>query len=177
MIEINLLPKELKKKKIKLELPNIKFTPIIIGVVAFIVFVQLVLSVTLMIKKGYTLKRLEAKWTVFEPKSKELLAMNEQLESLTRKVKNIDSLVAKRLSWTKKLNDLSDLMTPGVWLNSLSIDEVGGRKILSLKGSVSSSGMDEAALIGKFMKNLKENKSFFKDFSEIALGTIQKTEV
>jgi Tfp pilus assembly protein PilN len=171
MIEINLLPKELRKKKI--EIPKIEFMPIILGALILILSIQFLLFATLKIKKG-GLGRMEAKWELLEPERKEISALKRKINSLSNRIRSIETIKGDAILWARKLNDLSDSMIPGVWLNQLSLTETPEEGYLSIKGSVSSFGRDETAVIGKFMKGLKENKSFFKDFDEIELGTIQQ---
>jgi hypothetical protein len=112
--------------------------------------------------------------------------------------------MVKRFSWAKKLNDLSDSMTPGIWLTELSYDEKLGEvqrpalpsplkkkganenapttekvvlRYLTISGMASSMGEEGTALIGRFIKNLKANNEFYSDFSEIELGTITREKV
>ena len=131
--------------------------------------------VTLKLKR-YTLRRLEARWVLIGPKEKELLSLKKEIDSLVSRTKNIESIKKDKILWAPKLNDLSSSMIPGIWLTRLSLEEKSGKKYLCIKGAVSSFGRDEAAMIGRFMKILKENESFFKDFSELELGTIQQAQ-
>jgi hypothetical protein len=111
----------------------------------------------------------------------------------------------KRFLWSKKLNSLSDSMTPGIWLSSLDYDEKAGEKIsaggakqqiakskpassgpaaekitnkcLVLSGYASSMGEQGTASIGKFIKSLKENPEFYSDFDDIELGSIKAEKI
>jgi hypothetical protein len=119
---------------------------------------------------------------------------------MSKKVSAIDELMVKRFSWTKKLNDLSDSVTPGIWLTQLDYDErlveraktaantskgqegkVATEKILErylvISGAASSMGEEGTALIGRFIKNLKENGSFYADFSDIEFGNIKREQM
>lgn len=176
MIEINLLPKELQKKKRRIEIPKLKFTPIIFGIVALVVSIQLILTVTVAVKK-HRLRVLEKRWSSIGPKKNELMKLNKQVNSLDAKVRHIETVRKDRILWARKLSDLSDSVIPGMWFTSLSLEETEGRKYLSIEGGISSFWKDETAMIGKFMKALKENKTFFKDFEEIQLDTMQQKKV
>jgi len=182
VIEINLLPKTLRKKKRKkLDLPkmpkiDVKFMPIAIGIVAALVGIQLLLNITLAVKKR-SLKKLDAKWVIIEPKRKEMLAIKKEVHKYKDKIAKIGTLSGDRILWAKKLNDMSDSMVHRIWLTSVSLERFSGRQLLSIKGNASSFGEDEAAIVGRFMKALKENKSFFNDFDEIELGTIQQKKL
>jgi len=132
MIEINLLPPELKKKRQKIALfkmPDMqKFTgiplPIIIsGFFGFMVIVQLLVFGMVVIAN----KRFE----VFQknnetimPQVNEVRKLKSQLNVMTNRVKAIDEIVEKRLNWAKKLNDLVYSVPSGVWLTTLYYDEI-----------------------------------------------------
>jgi hypothetical protein len=173
MIEINLLPEELKKKKRKIEIPKIEFLPIIVIIVVAVIALQLLLSLTLGMKRG-SLKRLEARWGNLKPEEKDAMVIKRQINRLLDKISHIERIKKERILWAEKLSALSDSMMSGIWLTQLSVKERGERTFLSITGSVSSFGKDEAAMIGRFMKVLKENPGFFSDFSEVELGTIQQ---
>lgn len=178
MIEINLASKKTQKKKINI--PKISSIPskflLIGGAVILLVVAQFAFTALITVKEN-KLKGLERKWAVLEPREKEVLAIKKEMVDLNNRLEAIADIVTKRILWAKKLNDLSDSMVPRVWLTSLSIDETLKKKYLAIKGGITSLRKDEAAVIGKFMKILKENKSFFEDFSEIKLGTLQQRKV
>jgi len=178
MIEINLASKKTQKKKIKI--PKISAIPVkfllIGGAVILLVAAQVVFTALITVKEN-KLKGLEGKWAVLEQEEKEVLAIKKEMDDLNNRLEAIEDIVTKRVLWAKKLNDLSDSMVPRVWLTSLSMDETLKKKYLSIKGGITSRKKDEAAVIGKFMKILKENKSFFKDFSDIKLGALQQKKV
>jgi hypothetical protein len=50
-------------------------------------------------------------------------------------------------------------------------------RYLIISGYASRLGEEDTALIGKFMKALKENPSFYSDFSDIELGTIKRDKI
>jgi hypothetical protein len=97
--------------------------------------------------------------------------------------------MGKRFSWAKKLNALSDSMAPGIWLSDLEYDERPLSNNNSAKGAVSipgkliisgyAAGIGEQglALIGKFVKSLKENNAFYSDISDIDLVASKSDKV
>ena len=121
---------------------------------------------------------------------------------MSKKVAAIDELMVKRSSWARKLNDLSDSITPGIWLTQLEYDEKlverpkappSGVKpkdnqdakprlekvlerYLIISGAASNSGEEGTALIGRLIKNMKENQLFYSDFSDIELGSIKREQ-
>jgi hypothetical protein len=189
MIEINLLPDELKKKEspfahLSLPIFNMQKLPVLSIAAAFaglLVVVQ-VLVIAMNIHSKVTLNELEKKYADITPKKREADALKAKSDAITKRVTAIDELMGKRFSWARKLSALSDSMSPGIWLNELEYDE---RPLVNLKagkgkasgmpgrllmnGFAAGSGEQGLALIGKFITSLKENEAFYSDFSDIEL--------
>ena len=208
MIEINLLPEEIKKKKKRqaakievsdINLQNIPILNIAAIAVAIILSIQLVLFVA-GIMGGMSYDGLEKSYNEMLPKKLEAERLKTQVNSMSSKVAAIDELMVKRFIWARKLNALSEAMTPGIWLTGLDYNEKiseiqkpakidpmkkkpGGEakpstekivlRHLVLSGMASSMGEEGTALIGRFIKNLKSSSEFYSDFSDIELGTIK----
>lgn len=212
MIEINLLPEEIKKrrssfKKIdltKLNVENIKILEIGAGIIVVLMVIQVTLFLV-GIYAGTTLNSLDKRYQKILPEKKEADLLKTQVDAINKKTGAIDELMVKRFSWSRKLNDLSDAMTPGVWLRNLSysdklierpvsgesrfaksrgqnnsprppVEKVLMRYIL-LEGSAAGSGEDRTAAIAKFIKSLKDSESFYSDFSDIELGAIKADKI
>ena len=79
--------------------------------------------------------------------------------------------------WSKKLNRLSDLAAPGMWFTNLSLDQGENGRHLSIEGNISSFLKDETAVMGRFMKALKEDDAFSGDFKEIRLEAMQQKKI
>jgi len=200
VIEINLLPEELKKKesfltKIDLSsfsLKDLPVIPIAIVVVGFLVLVQ-VLVLAMNIYFQATLSSLTKTYAIVEPDKKVSDALKAQTDAIHKKIGAIDDLMGKRFSWAKKLNTLSDAMIPGIWLTDLNYDErpveksgivsapkskgMGLPGTLVLTGYAAGSGEQGAGLVGKFIKNLKESEEFYSDFVQIELVSIKSSRV
>lgn len=164
--------------------------------------IQLALFITGVIS-GTTFESLELKYKDILPKKQETEKLKIRVDTANKKVIAIDELMVKRFSWEKKLNALSDSMIPGIWLTELQYDEkitgaskpanagpakkLGGEgkqvsektisKYLILFGAASGMGEEGTALIGRFIKSLKENAEFYSDFSDIELGTIKREKM
>lgn len=213
MIEINLLPEELKKKNepkfkkfdlsgLSIDNFNIKNIPLVkIGIIAATVLTAFHLTLFLVgTTSKSSLASLTKKRDVLLPEKNKADSLKDELTRINKKVTAIDGLMVKRFSWARKLNSLSDALTPGIWLTELSYDEKAGDRLVSvartsngkskkgssksvaekvvykylvLSGYASSMGEQGTALIGKFIKNLKENSQFYSDFSEITLDSIK----
>ncbi len=92
----------------------------------------------------------------------------------------MEKLIVQRFLWAKKLNQLSDLMPPQVWLTSLSVatnktvQNVGGKdveavtRILVIRGKTYSDlGEKMVGQQGDFVRRIKEHEPFFRDFSNV----------
>lgn len=178
MIEINLLPAELRKsrKTPLLNIPKTKIFLLSLGAFALLHFTVTAL-VTINTKR---LSALKLTWSSLSKQRRAIQELKEELSQINSKVPFIEQLVRNRILWSKKMNLLSDSMVSGVWLNELSLEtELTKRKgeplkYLVIRGSCASRAQDEPALIGKFLQNLKANSAFADDFAEIELGPIKK---
>ena len=194
MIEINLLPEELRKRRI--ELPEISFLPIIIAFLGIVIIAHLLLGLSINLKTK-SLRRLEKRWQEVLPDKENADKFKHELTVMRTKIDTIDNLIQSRTSWAKKLSDLSDAMIPSVWLNRLWLEkrvvlqkpeagesEEGSTepkrvivKTLHLNGSVVATGGEGTATIGTFIKSLKNNEEFFADFKEIESAFIQRSQL
>ncbi|MFH1995981.1 MAG: hypothetical protein ABIJ27_03165 [Candidatus Omnitrophota bacterium] len=214
MIEINLLPQELKNKRRKAEafkmpdmqkLSGISPPAAIAGFFGFMVAVQLaVFGMSAYANNRLTTFR--ARHRSVMPLVGEIKKLKSTIGVLSKKIKAIDEIAGKRVLWSKKLNDLSDSVTPGIWLTKVYYDEnlissgegkSGGAKS-SRKRPKAAPGTDEKTLdrnlgitgyahskheeatvsVTKFIESLKANESFNEDFSVIELGgSIQEAMV
>jgi hypothetical protein len=69
------------------------------------------------------------------------------------------------------LNQLSDLTLPGIWFTHAYTDS---ENKLIIEGRVISKSEEAMAFVGKFMKNIKDDQQFFKDFKNIRLESVQR---
>lgn len=211
MITINLLPEELKKEEraftkisFSLEGKGKSFKNLAIAAVLILAAVHVSLFF-MNTKSSKAYKALSQKNMKLAPSKKEYETLKAEAEISKKKATSIDELMANRFSWAKKLNDLSESMTQGIWLTELSYQEnsteipvqvkappghPGSKKdammtemkkvtlrYLNISGFASSMGEQGTALIGKFIKNMKDNQSFFSDFSEIKLESIKSEKI
>lgn len=206
MIEINLLPEEDRKKKrsapkIETTMTNFSGLPIIsMAMIAIgaILAVQLALF-AIGVVSGMAFNSMNLKYKNILPKKNETLQLKAGVDAANKKVAAIDELMVKRFSWEKKLNALSNSMIPGIWLTELQYDEkatdlpksaAGTAKkqqskapektlarYLVLSGAASGMGEEGTALIGRFIKSLKDEAEFYSDFSDIELGTIKREKM
>ena len=208
MVEINLLPEELKntrRSKGKSDYVNADPEKVPLAKIALIasgIFVVIQAAVFgFGIRCGIIFGSLEKNYKNIAPARQEAERLKSKISGMTKKISAIDELMVKRFSWAKKLNDLSDSVTPGIWLTQLDYDEKlierprrvyaqkgkeaegkqGTEKVLErhliISGAASSMGEEGTALIGRFIEKLKENPSFYSDFEDIELGEIKREQM
>lgn len=168
MIEIDLLPLELRKKKKILFAQLFKPRPFLIFLGCLLLFHLLLYAVTA--ASRISLNKVKRNWQALSFTKSNIVQLKNDLREVNEKIALIDQLISNRLLWSEKLNRTSDLMIGGIWLNGMSIES----ESLIIQGSAASRTKDEPALIGRFMQNLKDDHSFSRDFAEIELGPIKK---
>ena len=189
MIEINLLPEELRKKeKVALDLPEIPVFKILWVILAIVVSAQILLSIFAVYQ---TMELIQVKKGVetLAKENREISVRKAETVAMSVQLKEIQALTERKFLWSVLLNAMSDSMTKGVWLRSLSVttvaaDDAGLRKkgsapkgrTLNLEGSVIGSGQ-ETAIIGKFIKQLKETPQFGELFEDIKLSAINQKKI
>ncbi|MDD5634616.1 MAG: hypothetical protein PHW46_05005 [Candidatus Omnitrophica bacterium] len=185
MIEINLLPKELRKKQTKrttIVLSSIPVQPIIISVIASLFVLGLILSLAAYSRNCY-LKKLEVRWNEMTPQREKTEKIAEEITLLGVKNTVISKIAKPEVVWSELLSGLNEAMTPNIWLSNLSLDLTAssdkkrkeGDDIIYLDISGFALGRSEEATprVAKFIASLKRNKNFSKYVEEIQLENIK----
>ena len=204
MILINLLPPELRKTETqKIVLPEIpiKKTLIVSGLSLLALLLLLTAVVGFFTWREATMRHQIDQLT---GELQETRRIKTQTKASLEKLQDIRNLTDKKFYWASLLNAVSESMTKGVWLRSLSLDEVmeeaprralpvskpaeGDKKperktapptavrVLKLEGSVTAAGQ-ETAFIGKYVKSLKENATFSDLFRDVELSNINQRKI
>ena len=186
MIEINLLPEELRiKTKAKsiehetvLSSPGsvtiqdqlfIYAIPVLLGVlVCAHIYFALISS-----SKNGQLVALNRKWVQLEPQKKAFDEFNNVYSATSADAGMTQLLIKKRIIWAQKLNELSLSLPAGVWFNEIAINA----KDIVIQGSVISLAKEEVNLVNKLLENLKADSEFSKDFVSFELSNVQKHSV
>ena len=175
MIEINLLPEELKADlKKQAPSPALKQAKAIaFFILGLLVLLHLGLMGILAVN-SVQLNALNVRWRTLQPKLKLVQEFKGEGIVLSQGANSIQQLVSKRLAWSKKLNRLSLDLPSGVWFNEISATL---KKEFTIKGSVVSLKKEEMLLINQFIDNLKKDADFFKDFSKLEISSAQSGEI
>ncbi|GAG24128.1 unnamed protein product [marine sediment metagenome] len=178
MIEINLLPEGMRKRKgssLKLDIAMLGKYKFIAAGAAVGIFILLVLIPSLgsSVRKGQIARLVQEEQDI-APQKSEAEAVNKEVNVLRVKMAALDGITNRGFLWAEKLNELSDLVLPGIWFTRVRTDS---EERLIIEGSVISKKEEAMAAVGKFMKDIREHDAFFKDFSNIKLETVQRRSI
>jgi len=172
MIEINLLPEELKTRAQKKAAEPDKYLFLIPLFFGLLLLLHLTFGL-MQVSRALRLQVLKRQWSMLSPEIKKLEGFKKEFESYSLDGKIREELLAKNTKWSEKLNKLSLDLVPGVWFNEIAV----GKKDILIKGSVVSLEKKEVDLINRFMSNLKSDAEFMKDFLSLDLGSVQKKKI
>ena len=167
MIQINLLPEELKAKapKASAKMDTDKLLYLFPVTLAAVVFVHCVLAVVQFV--GFArLNAFNTRMKALEPQRKEL--ESRRLAASDPGKLAIDSFAAESIPWSMKLNSLSGHVPAGVWFTDLAVSP----KSMVVRGTVVSLEEDEMAAINNFMSKLRGDPAFMKWFGALELGPL-----
>lgn len=184
MIEINLLPEELRVK-VRAKNPEqvsvksslgfnqdqlfIYAIPVLLGI---FVLAHLYFAAAVIFKNG-KLVSLNRKWLAMEPQKKTFDEFNKEFSAVYQEAGITQVLNNQRVLWAQKLNKLSLNLPAGVWFNDITVNS----KNITIQGSVVSLEREEVGLIHKLLDNLKADTAFSKDFSGFELSNVQKRNI
>jgi len=175
MIEINLLPEELRKKRsepafnLNIDAEKLKFLAIG-GAAGILILIVIMLSLGSFIMKS-RINSLLAKEKNFSDRLSRADAVNKEITVLKAKMIVLGQITNRKFLWAEKLNQLSDLVLPGIWFTHVYTDS---ENRLIIEGSVISKSEEAMAFVGKFMKSVKDDRQFFRDFKNIKLESVQR---
>jgi len=173
MIEINLLPDELKAR-LKQKLPPAagdmrRFLFILPAATAVLACLHIYLAAA-NIGKNAQLRSLTKKWQAMSPQKKQLDDFNKNYAAFSDDIKAIQKLAAERTNWPQKLARLSLDLPEGIWFRQLVIKS----GVFTLEGSVLSLQDDEMGLIKEFIDALKSDAEFYQGFESLELVSVQR---
>ena len=184
MIQVNLLPEELRAKSKAKSLEHKSVTkhaafspdqlfvyalPVLLGVFVCIHVYFAFISIS----QNRQLVALNQKWIDLAPQKKALDEFNNVYSATSQDASLIGMINSKRMLWAQKLNKLSLNLPSGVWFNEITINA----KDIIIEGSVISLAKEEVNLINKLLENLKADNEFSKDFSSFELSNVQRKNV
>ncbi len=187
MIEINLLPEAYKAKKEEKQ-QHIPVNLILLSINAVLLVIVLIIT-AINVGRSITLHALDTRLKGLAPEQQKIIFIQHKTVNLKAANALFSPLITNRFLWSKKLNLLSDLIIPGIWLRQLSLEKeaaaqaqfpaVGlrGNKFLKLEATAVSVIHDEMGVIGNFVRNLKLNKEFSQHFKGIKLEGVLRRQI
>ena len=166
MININLLPKNLKKSERKINLPYKSYC-ILLGTVLIFLNVSLFAVAASQKVRQVILKKGTGR---VSPESKEATAARKEINGLEAQEASFTKVLSRRTSMTELLSGLNAAVPKGLWMERFSFTNDS----LMIQGSVVSLNQNEMTIIGKFLEGLKTNKVFSDLFAKIELKSVQR---
>lgn len=171
MIEINLLPQELKKilkKQVTSDRKIKRIFYIAVLVFGILIFIHIIL-LNIAIMKKIQFATLNNKWQQRKLDWQAVENFKKGIQGTGEDAQIIPQLMNKRMLWAKKINQLSLNLPSGVWFNEITITPKG----FILKASVVSLQKEDMNLVNQFIDNIKKDTEFFKDFQNLELNYVQ----
>ncbi|MCK9595385.1 MAG: PilN domain-containing protein [Candidatus Omnitrophica bacterium] len=172
MIEINLLPDEMKAKGSGSNGQLDQFLYLIPLLAGALILAHAYLGLV-QFTRSLSLSSLNKKWSVLAPQREKITAVKNAGESASRQEDLIRGLGAKSVDWARLQNKLSLDLPNGVWFNEISLSA----KELTIRGTVVSLEKNEVDLINKFMSNLKQDRDIIGDFKSLELSSVQRKNI
>jgi len=175
MIQINLLPAELRVKEAKsAELSDLPIVPVGIGVMILLIVLHVVFLLGSVIVNASAVN-LKKQWESYAPQKKELDTLNAHIIDIDSKFKTIEELTKTRVLWAEILSGLSDSTLDNVWYNGLSYEEKSDGAYLYLDGYAAGPSEEATASVGRLINALKEDKKIAKYITNVELQSIQES--
>jgi hypothetical protein len=174
ILEINLLPEELRKKRrvFQFKLPADKLRKILRPVIAGFVFIHLLIPLITFIE-NLRLKQAKRAFLNIQPQKEELDEIKNQLQKFGSLDELFQRMRGQRSNVAPRLNIISDYLPQGVWLSALSVS----KNAWEIKGSCIFGIESEMAQIGKFLRALKSDARFGKDFASLELVSVERRKL
>ncbi|MBD3296541.1 MAG: hypothetical protein GF392_04170 [Candidatus Omnitrophica bacterium] len=183
MIELNLLPKEFRKKKKKqIEIPELPYLPIAGGVLALFVVVHIALIVFTGNNRRLA-DKLSVKWQNMRPQREKTEKIAKEINALQKRVAAVRKIAKPDLDWARLLSGLNEAVIPNIWLAEFNVSTdgrsqgEGDPQALMLSGFAVGRSETAMSTVGRFMESLKSNEDFFRYFDDIELQHIKNTDI
>jgi Tfp pilus assembly protein PilN len=177
MIDINLVPEQLRKRrKSELLSGGIFNIPkeVMVGVGGGIIVLLLAIDVLFFLAKVVKFAQYhhaKSQWEAILPDKTNTDAIKKELQDLQKEVKSMkDIMEGHNAVWSQKLNVISDALPKGIWLRKITLND----KQLFIEGTTVSKEQNEMTNVGNFVSNLKKDEEFMKNFESIEVDYIQR---
>ncbi len=179
MLEINLVPVDLRKRKKKAS-PFVGFhfpVEILIGLGSVIVFVLMLINFSLFyqrLAKAAQYAKLQKQLEEIRPEQEKVKAMAREIKDIEEQVKSIRDIIGdQRVNWSQKLNILSDTIPRGVWFTKVSAQN----GMFVIEGSSITKEQDAVMSLQQVISDLKKNQKFLDYLADVRMGGITRRYV
>ena len=180
MIEINLVPEQQRKKrkiashaKESVSVPAEKLTGIAVGLVILLGIMHVLLQIFIGFQFTQN-KKIAKELEIIAPQKNNVDRVVMELRKLQEKAKAMAGITTtKKIQWAVKLNEISDNVPRGLWLNRLTWEDNN----FVIHGSSVSKQKSEIISVHEFTAKLKGSEPFMRDFHNIELGLIKSRQI
>lgn len=180
MMNINLVPENLRKKHSKtvnplsaINLPLEVMVGLVGGLICLLILTHLGIWFVIS-QRSAEEKRLDGQMEDLRPYKQRADSIAKELRILQGKKNAIEKMTSvPKILWSPKLNDISDSMPRGVWLDKISL----GEGLFTIHGSAVSKGSDEMMGVVELVSKLKGKKEFIKHLKSMEVGPIQRRKI
>ena len=177
MIDINLVPENLRKKRksqilpANLNIPQEALIGLVGGLFVLLLIIHVVFQLIIFMKYAQH-SHYKSQWEKISPDKEKVDRVSNEMRMMQGKIKSVENITSsKRVVLAPKLNDISDSIPRGVWLNKITLEE----KVILIEGSAVSKVKDEMiSMVGTFASNLKAQKKFMGELNNLEVGSIQR---
>jgi hypothetical protein len=177
MIDINLVPEQLRKRRKSELLSGGVFNipkEVMVGVGGGIIALLLATDVLFFLAKVVKFiqyQHAKAKWEAILPDKSNTDAIKKELQDLQKEVKSMkDIMEGHNAVWSQKLNAISNGLPRGIWLRKLTLND----KQFFIEGTTASKEQNGMINVGDFVSNLKKDEEFMKNFDSVEVDNIQR---
>jgi len=180
MININLVPEELiKKKKYQFIRKAVKGIPAELvvgavgGILALLVVINILLQFIIFLQIA-NCQRLQMSINAIAQEKRQVDVVLIDLNGLRQKISVIGDITAgNRVFWAQKLNVVSDVLSSGAWLTRLALDQSS----LVIEGKSVSKKNDPSVAVNSFYENLKSNPVFMMGLKNLEVKLVERQKV
>lgn len=166
MIDINLLPKELRIQKISYSKEKLLLiVPFSLGLLIFMHFYFL----SAIVIKNQQYKSLNKRWNSDKDSQQKVEVWKKQYDLVGKENQDFVKLVKQRIVISDKLRTIGEVIPDGVWLRDLSVKQ----KEFRVEASAVSLTSGHMTVVRGFLEQLKKDNTFFSDFSRIEIGPVK----
>lgn len=180
MIEINLVPEQLRKKRRAAAMvESLGGLPkeLILGIVVAFTLVLILVFLGFQAYAGLRIAKrndFNRQLAAIDAEKKNVEKVLAEMKTLKERAKTLETVVAPyNIFWAEKINVVSNEVPRGVWLTKLALED----KYLIIEGSAVSKTKSEITDIHSFMARLKANKDFMTKLKNLDLDMIKARNV